>query len=95
MARWKGTTTQRGLGWSHVRDRRGKMAALRDGEPCPYCGRGMFRGQALELDHYPGRVFGGPQVTRLAHARCNRAAGARMGNRLRGMASGWSQSRRW
>lgn len=39
----------------------------------------------VDLDHYPGRIFGGPQVTRLAHASCNRSAGAAMGNRLRGM----------
>ena len=80
--RHRGTTTQRGLGHAHEVDRRHKMAALQDGEPCPYCGRGMFRGQALELDHYPGRAFGGPQLTRLAHAHCNRSAGARMGDSL-------------
>jgi len=93
--RHRGTTTQRGLGWSHVQDARRKRAAMVDGEPCPYCGRGMFEGQALELDHYPGRMFGSPQVTRLAHAHCNRSAGASMGNRLRGKANGWGSARRW
>lgn len=39
----------------------------------------------LDFDHYPGRVFGGPQVMRLAHAKCNRSAGATIGNRLRSL----------
>jgi len=93
--RHRGTTAQRGLGHAHEVDKRHKMAALHDGEPCPYCGRGMFRGQALELDHYPGRAFGGPQFTRLAHAHCNRSAGATMGNRMRAVAKGWASARRW
>ncbi len=79
------TTTQRGLGGSHQADRRRQLAALRPGQPCPRCGTGMYPWQRLDLDDYPGRVFGGPQVKRLAHARCNRQAGARLGNRLRRM----------
>lgn len=37
----------------------------------------------VDLDHYPGRIFGGPQVTRLAHQHCNRKAGQALGARLR------------
>jgi hypothetical protein len=37
----------------------------------------------LDYDDYPGRMFGGPQIKRLAHAHCNRSAGARAGNRMR------------
>ena len=93
--RHRGTTTQRGVGHAHVKDKRAKMAALRDGiDRCPYCGWPMWRTQELELDHHPGRVFGGPQVTRLAHARCNRSAGAAMGNRLRGQRRD-GRRRRW
>jgi hypothetical protein len=50
-------------------------AAVLAGAP-PWLGR-------LDLDDYPGRVFGGPQVRRLSHAHCNRSAGAAMGNRMR------------
>jgi hypothetical protein len=39
---------------------------------------------AVDLDDWPGRVFGGPQVKLLAHAHCNRSAGGTLGNRLRG-----------
>jgi hypothetical protein len=80
------TTTQRGLGGDHQQDRKRQLAQLRDGDPCPRCGGPMFRGQLLDLDDFPGRVFGGPQVKRLAHRSCNRRAGAILGNRLRGMA---------
>ena len=71
------TTTQRGLGYDHQRTRRERLAQLRDGDPCPRCGGPMFRGQYLDLDDFPGRVFGGPQVKLLAHRSCNRRAGAR------------------
>lgn len=37
----------------------------------------------LDLDDFPGRIYGGPQVKRLAHATCNRSAGATLGNQLR------------
>jgi hypothetical protein len=72
------TTTQRGLGYDHQRTRRERLAQLRDGDPCPRCGGPMFRSQHLDLDHLPGRVFGGPQVKLLAHRSCNRRAGAAM-----------------
>ena len=75
--RWRGTTTQRGLGYGHQRTRRERMTALHDGDPCPRCGAPMFRGQFLDLDDFPGRVFGGEQVKLLAHRSCNRRAGAR------------------
>lgn len=39
----------------------------------------------LDLDDFPGRVFGGPQVKRLSYRRCNRSAGASLGNRLRAL----------
>lgn len=85
MARWYGNTTQRALGAEHVADLKRLKAALRDGEPCWRCGHPMYRTQALERDHIIDRVHGGatgPAV--LAHARCNRSAGATMGNQLRG-----------
>ena len=88
------------LGAEHQRERAAQIAAMaNDGtDLCCRCGRSMFaspriavdRGAhpqlgVLDLDDWPGRVFGGPQIKRLAHRRCNRQAGARLGNRLRGI----------
>jgi hypothetical protein len=89
------TTTQRGLGYPHQREGKRLRAGLRDGTPCPYCGRGMYRWQELDVDDWPGRMFGGPQIKRLAHRYCNRSAGARMGNRLRGQQRRWAGPSRW
>lgn len=54
----------------------------------------MYRGQYLDLDDWPGRVFGGPQVKLLAHRSCNRRAGAILTNRMRGYARRLQQARR-
>lgn len=90
------TTTQRGLGYDHQRERKRQLAQLRDGEPCPRCGRPMFRGQFLDLDDFPGRMFGGPQTKLLAHRSCNRRAGAYMREaakrwRMREAAKRWAK----
>lgn len=79
----QGNTTKVGLGWSHQQARKRALAAMRDGDPCPFCQLPMFRAQRLDYDHYPGRRYGGPQVMRLSHSRCNRRAGAIAGNRMR------------
>lgn len=84
MARWTGTTTQRGLGNPHVRDKKRLKALLRDGDLCWRCGQPMYKWQDLDRDHIIDRARGGtngPAV--LAHASCNRSAGARLGNRMR------------
>jgi len=44
---------------------------------------GRYVSRWLDLDHYPGRAFGGPQTSRLSWRRCNRSSGARIGNRIR------------
>jgi 5-methylcytosine-specific restriction endonuclease McrA len=96
MARYKGTTTQRWLGAAHQKDRHRLLAALRDGDPCPRCGQPMYRWQLLDRDHVIDRALGGgdgPAV--LSHQHCNRSAGARMGNKMRGTGRGWATSRRW
>jgi hypothetical protein len=55
------------------------------GQLCHFCGRPMLPGQQLDLDHLPGTtLYRGP-----AHSSCNRADGARRGNRQR------RQQRRW
>jgi hypothetical protein len=56
----------------------------------------MFRGQFLDLDDFPGRMFGGPQTKLLAHRSCNRRAGAYMREaakrwRMREAAKRWAK----
>lgn len=83
MARYRGTTAERGLGTEHMADKKRLLAQHRDGDPCWRCGQPMFKAQALERDHVIDRAHGGhdgPAV--LAHRSCNRAAGARLGNHL-------------
>jgi hypothetical protein len=49
------------------------------GKPCVRCGRPIERGQAVDLDHHDdGRSYLG-----LAHATCNRRAGAERGNAIK------------
>lgn len=84
MARYRGTTEQRGVGHAHARDRKRLIALLRDGEPCWRCGQPMYKWQALDRDHVVDRALGGAQGPAvLAHASCNRSAGAKLGNQLR------------
>lgn len=55
------------------------------GTYCPLCGQVMVQGQALDLDHSTPVVLGGDGAgDRIAHASCNRSAGATLGNQLRG-----------
>lgn len=96
------TTTQRGLGSEHQKARRALLAKLSDGDPCARCAsRGIYHPmlrrytRLLEVDDFPGRVFGGPQTKALSWRRCNRQAGAIVGNKLRGLrrkaASGYTR----
>jgi 5-methylcytosine-specific restriction endonuclease McrA len=96
MARWQGTTTQRGLGYTHQQDKKRAHAALQDGDPCSQCGGPMDHGQELELDHLTPRVLGGiGGPTALAHKHCNRAAGARLRNKLRPLRKPRTRYNRW
>lgn len=84
MARYNGTTAQRGLGADHQADRKRLLAMHRDGDPCWRCGQPMYKSQPLDRDHIVDRALGGaagPAV--LAHTSCNRSAGAKLGNQLR------------
>ena len=83
MARYRGSTAERGLGGDHVADKKRLLALHRDGAPCWRCGQPMYKSQGLERDHMVDRALGGtngPAV--LAHQACNRAAGARLGNQM-------------
>lgn len=79
----KSSSSARGVGWAHHKRRKAALAALVDGTPCPFCQEPMLKTQALDLDHSLPRALGGTVGDRLAHASCNRAAGARMTNAIR------------
>ncbi len=102
---WRGprpNTTARGLGWHHQLERR-RLLPLAYGTLCPFhqddprCPGLMERGQALELDHSVPRALGGHAAPRrMAHAGCNRRAGARLGNQMsRAAGRAGRPSRRW
>lgn len=76
------TTTERGLGWEHQRKREALLAVHRDGAPCWWCARPMYRdkarnfdGQALAADHIQARANGGTAAGRLLHGSCNSSRG--------------------
>ncbi|WP_406168900.1 hypothetical protein [Streptomyces sp. NBC_00996] len=82
------STAAAGYGYAHQALRR---ALLPDayGKPCPRCGLPMLRGQSLDLDHTDDRSgYNG-----MAHASCNRAAGARKRNARQNRR--WKTSRQW
>jgi hypothetical protein len=101
MARYHGTTTQRGYGYDHVCERNRQLALWRPGQPCARCGRPMWqrwrvakdgrRVSAIDLGHTADRTG----YTGLEHVRCNRGEGAARGNRQRGQAKRWAAARRW
>jgi len=109
------STAQRGLGSDHQKVRITALTNLKDGDPCARCQqRGIYhpmwqaaitwvngkpQSALLDLDDFPGRMFGGPQVKRLSWAKCNRSAGGRLGGRItalqRQAARPFTTSRRW
>lgn len=76
---------ERGLGHRHDVTRRRLLFNHRDGEPCWWCARPMFKdpernfdGAALEADHSRSRSkhgIAGNDADRLMHRRCNRSRG--------------------
>lgn len=75
------TTTQRGLGWDHQKQRDRLIRAHVDGTICWWCGLPMFKTQRLEADHSLPRSQGGTKADRLLHgynqngSRCNQERG--------------------
>jgi len=61
--------------WAHQK-KRAVMLPAAIGRPCVYCGVAMLAWMKLDLDHTTGQI---------THSRCNRSAGARYGNALRGL----------
>lgn len=82
------TTTQRGYGHRHQKQRAHLMRQLTDASPCPVCGKPRYRdparnfdGAALEADHHkqPLKYATNKHTAladRLIHRTCNRAGGA-------------------
>jgi hypothetical protein len=56
--------------------RRKAMLPQAIGRPCIYCGGLMLEWMKLDLDHTTNQI---------THAKCNRSAGAKYGNALRGL----------
>lgn len=71
-------------GAEHAAARKMLLEMFRDGTPCPRCRRPMRYWQKLDAGHViPRMIGGGLGGWRLEHARCNRSAGATMGNQAR------------
>lgn len=88
-----GTTQHRGYGAAHQREAARLKRDMQDGDPCCRCDGPMYRWQldldrndprGIDADHYEqARALGGELPDALAHRRCNRSAGATLGNQLR------------
>lgn len=73
------TTTERGLGWDHRKQRERLLRNHVDGTVCWWCARPMYReaaknwdGKPLEADHSLARSHGGTKADRLLCSTCNR-----------------------
>ena len=83
------TTTERGLGREH-QQRRAALLPGALGTRCPgvgkwagRCGVLMVDPRRMDLDHTVPRALGGTVGDRIVCSRCNRSAGATLGNQLR------------
>ena len=98
MARWKGTTTERGYGNAHQRERERRLRIYRPGDLCAHGGEPMWwwplpiARRFLDLPHTTDRLAYLPGLSCRHH---NRSEGVTRANRLRGVASVWRSSRRW
>lgn len=84
--RWsrRGSSTSRGYNSDHRRVRSKLLEAFCEGDPCCRCQLPMYSWQRLDADHFSQALaLGGTLPDALAHASCNRRAGAALGNRMR------------
>lgn len=106
MPRYRGNTTQRGLGAGHQAMRRRLLpAALGTRCPGPWTGprsprcTGLMTDPArMDLDDRIPRALGGTSTTtggRICCTPCNRAHGARLGNRMRSRTRNAAALPRW
>lgn len=95
MARWTGTTTERGYGNLHQRLRKQRLAAYRPGDICAHGGEAMWwwplalARRFLDLPHTADRSG---YLRGLSCRYHNRSDG---GKRRQAMATGWRTARRW
>lgn len=101
--RWarKGTTTQRGYGYGHVKILEAALARWRPGDLCAWCGQPMERrwmvnraGKRVSAIHL-GHTADRSGYLGLMHAHCNTSEGASRGNRMRKTVTVWRSSRAW
>jgi hypothetical protein len=100
MARWHGTTTERGYGTAHQKERARWQPVVNAGQAwchaavCLKASRWIQPGTPWDLGHTADRsAYIGP-----CHMACNRSEGAVRGNRARGRIRQWiplRTSRQW
>ncbi|NKS94629.1 hypothetical protein GS876_10395 [Rhodococcus hoagii] len=98
------TTTQKGLGWQHQKERDALLRVHVDGTPCWWCGLPMYRDRTNNWDHNPtsndrasgslaadhshARAQGGIKADRLLHGWCNKQRGEGNRDHLRPVVTG-------
>ena len=97
------SAAERGYGNEHRKHVTAAKATFLPGQACARCGQPITslwmtdrigrRVSAVDLGHVDGT--GKTQYQGLEHRRCSRSAGARMGNRMRGMRVRVTASREW
>jgi hypothetical protein len=97
MARWQGTTAERGYGHEHKKERARRLALYRPGDICAHGGEPLnyppqVAASYLDLPHTPDRSGYLPGLSCRRH---NRADGARRVNARRRRARMARQARRW
>lgn len=92
----KASTTERGYGWTHQKQRERLLYNHLDGTPCWWCGLPMYRdktknwdGKALAADHSDENGARDGQISdRLLHGRCNSQAQGHANDHLRPAVTG-------
>lgn len=78
----KPTTTARGYGWRHQKQRERLLYNHKDGTPCWWCGQPMYRNKTQNWDHKPlaadhpnpNGAKNNQPATQLLHSNCNSQA---------------------
>jgi hypothetical protein len=98
MARWQGSSTERGYGPPHRAERERRLALYRPGDICAHGGEPLpwwslqFARRYLDLPHNADRTGYLPGLSCRRH---NRGEGAARGNRMRGYRRRVIASRIW
>jgi 5-methylcytosine-specific restriction endonuclease McrA len=98
MPRYKGSSSERGLGYQHrLTRKRLLLRALNTWCPLrlPGCDGLMVDPSRMDLDHTIPRALGGTRGDRIVCRHCNRSAGATLGNQMRQQVRAYVHSRQW